>query len=489
MFAVRFPVRTNRAASLLVLPLALAACGPLPIHTSFDTLTNETSKRSSEYLTYSTFVSLSGIVPQHGTQLLFHQPDLTDNQPNSPSFAVGISPTRSFVTERKFEMTATNAKTPTEAAAENAKAVRDIREGLEQARLLSVGLAAARTRLNAAQTLVAAIGANKASDDQAKEIKTLLGDSVVGTDGKLVDAEVKKAIAGAQAEEKSLDTAVKKALADAKAKAAQSNVVITRWAQEKRTKLGAFFSEVFAFSGQGHEVKSGTLVFGDFRVVSLHAGDDILDMLRSSPQEVKALIDNVGISTFSVKARHMAYIADMDIEKAVALRLNLTKEQLADLSATFKSLNADVSASYGVTTDVSNSANISNSTVTTHTRCFFPPELFTRSIQEEITGSNGYQDLYAVRVQVKGQILGLANQTKTAFSEIAPSCTTEKGRLDPGKQGCDRAGLDAWLETCGSQISTGTGYGTKGGPVPPSPAPTPDRAAKLLKGVPYSIGK
>ncbi len=476
--------KTNGSSATLgaaLLALGLAACSPLPIHTSFDTLTNETSKRSSEYLTYSTFVSLSGIVPQHGTQLLFHQPDFTDSKPNSPSMAVGISPTRSFVSERKFEMSGN--------AANDAKAVRDIREGLEQARLLSVGLAASRTRLNAAQTLTVTIGTNKATDDQATQIKALLGDAVVGQDGKLVDAEVKKAIKAIQDEAKSLEAEVSKALADAKGKAAQNNVVITRWAQEKRTKLGAFFSEVFAFSGQGHEVKSGTLVFGDLRVVSLHVGDDLLDMLRSSPQSVKELIDNVGITTFSVKARHMAYIADMDIEKAVSLRLNLTKDQLADLSATFRSLNADISASYGVTTDVTNSANISDSKVTISTRCFFPPQQFTRSMKEEIIESNGYQDLYAVRVQVKGQILGLANQTTTAFSDIAAKCTTKDGKLDPTANGCKKEDLQAWLATCADTLATRTKPATKDGPPESGQPPAAIDANAIFKNVPYSLGK
>ncbi len=431
------------------LSMLLAACGPLPIHTSFDTLTNETSKRSSEFLTYSTFVSLSGIVPQHGTQLLFHQPDLTDNKPSSPSFAVGISPTRSFVTERKFAMTTGKTKDAAANLAENAKAVRDIRDGLEQARLHSVGLAAVRTRLGAAQSLATRIGATKAGDEDAKQMKALLGDSVIGDDGKVVKAEVDKAVASIQKEEKELEVSVSKALAAAKSRAAQSNVVITRWAQEKRSKLSAFLSEAFAFSGQGHEVKSGTLIFGDFRVVSLYTGDDLLDMLRSSPQSVKAQIDNVGITTFSVKARHMAYIADMDIEKAVALRLNLTQEQLANLSTTFSNLNADVSASYGVSTDVSNSANISDSKVSIATRCFFPPAFFNRAIRDEILDSDGYQDLYAVRVQVKGQVLGLANHTRTAFSRIASACKPNNGMLDfkPGK-GCDTTALKEWVKTC-----------------------------------------
>jgi hypothetical protein len=476
--------QTNRSSATLgvtVLALGLAACSPLPIHTSFDTLTNETSKRSSEYLTYSTFISISGIVPQHGTQLLFHQPDFADSKPNSPSLAVGISPTRSFVSERKFEMSSN--------AANDAKAVRDIREGLEQARLLSVGLAASRTRLNAAQTLTTAIGTNKATDDQATQVKTLLGDAVIGQDGKLVDAEVKKAIKAIQAEGKSLEAEVNKALADAKSKAAQNNVVITRWAQDKRTKLGAFFSEVFAFSGQGHEVKSGTLVFGDLRVVSLHVGDDLLDMLRSSPQTVKELIDNVGITTFSVKAKHMAYIADMDVEKAVSLRLNLTKDQLADLSATFRSLNADISASYGVTTDVANSANISNSTVKTHTRCFFPPGVFVQSIKSEIDGSSGYQDLYAVRVQVKGQILGLANQTTTAFSDIAAKCTTKDGKLDPKANGCEKDDLKAWLATCATTLATRTKSADKDGPTAADLQPAAIDAETIFKNVPYSLSK
>jgi hypothetical protein len=471
-----------RHAALLgaLAALALSGCSPLPIHATFDTLTNETSKRASELFTYSTFVSLSGLVPQQGAQLIFHQPDFYDFQGNSPSYAIGISPTRSFITERKFAMTGANLQ-------DNANAVRDIRDGLEAARLLSVQLAAANTRGEAAQTLLAAVGAGTPDASQADTLKALLGDDAIGADGKIATDKAGAALKALNDEKTGLQAKIAAALAAVKSQAANANVVVTRWARERRTALGAYLSEVFAFSGQGHEARSGLLVFGDLRVVTLHSGEDLVDMLRSAPKRFLAFASNAGITTFAIQARHMAYSADLDMQQAVAAQLRLSKEQLADLSATFKNIEPKFSASFGVALDVSNAALVSNSTVRTEGRCFFPPELYTEAIDREIHDANGYQDLYIVRAQIREPLLDAAIRTHTDMSDLAQDCSKGDDKtkyLDPGPQdsACRQRFVD-WIAACKRSAT----------PAAPAPLllapPRGDDAARMFNRQPYIIGK
>jgi hypothetical protein len=474
----RTPLAIRTALAALA-ALALGGCSPLPIHTTFDTLTNETSKRASDLFTYSTFVSLSGLVPQNGAQLIFHQPDFYDFQGNSPSYAIGISPTRSFITERKFAMTGTNLQA-------NANAVRTIRDGLESARLLSVQLAAANTSIEAAQTLLKTVGAAAPDASQADTLKTLLGSDVIGADGKVAADQAQAAIDDLTKRRDGLKTQIASALKAAKDQAARSNVVVTRWARERRSALGAYLSEAFAFSGQGHEAKSGVLVFGDLRVVTLHSGEDLVDMLRSAPRRFLAFATNAGIATFGIQARHMAYSADLDMQQAVAAQLRLSKEQLADLSKAFADLDQNYSASFGVAMDVSNSAFVTNSHVLTETRCFFPPALYTESIQREIAASDGYQDLYVVRAQIKNELLDAAIGTQTELSDIAQRCSSDGKRLDPGKSTQCKQDFAAWLAACQRAPATAPAALMKS--APPAAA-SAEEAARMFANQPYILGK
>lgn len=471
------PTASTRRAAILgaLAALALAGCSPLPIHTTFDTLTNETTKRASDLFNYSTFISLSGLVPQQGVQLVYHQPDFYDLQGNAPSYAVGISPTRSFISERKFAMSDDNAKT-------NADAVRAIRDGLETARLLSVSLAATETRIDAAQSLIKTVGANAPDAGQADTLKTLLGNDAVGADGKIDSAKTTAALARLSTQKDGLKDQIAAALAAAKSQAARSNVVITRWEREKRSALNTFLSEAFAFAEHGNEAKSGTLVFGDLRVVTLHSGEDLVDMLRSAPRRFLSFASNAGITSFSIQARHMAYSADLDMQRAVSLQLQLSKEQLAGLSATFKDLDLKYSSNFGVAMDVSNSAFVTDSQVQTEGRCFFPPELYTESIRREIAASNGYQDLYVVRVQIKQALLDAAIMTHTALADIAARCS-ENESLRPAKDAQCRQDFSTWLASCER--------GVPGAPTPRAtfaPAGAND-VERMFGNLPYKLEK
>jgi hypothetical protein len=468
--------------------LILTGCGTnQPLRATFDSLTNETSSRASDLFDYNTFISLSGLVPQNGAQLIYHQPHFYDFQGNSPTYAVGISPTRSFISEHKFAMRGQDQ-------AQNADTVRGIRDNLDSARLKSIQLTAARTRYEAAKTLIAAIGAGTPDATQTDMLKTLLGDAVVGDDGKVVAAKLNDALKRIDTEQQILTQEIPQLLIAAKDKAAGGNVVITRWARDSQKSLGGTLSEVFAFSHQSHEAKSGVLVFGDLRVVTLHSGEDLVDLLRSAPKRLLAFVGNAGITTFSIQAKHMAYSADLDMQRAIAQQLHLTHEQLARLSDTFKNLDLNYTAGFGVSMDVSNAALLTGSTVRTEFRCFFPPEVFTDSIQREIASSNGYQDLYIVRAQIRNELLDAAPRTHTALSDIAEECSTGKGKeakLHPAASDACKTKFADWLAGCYRAPPAAIDISGKPLAFPTSITPSPfatfgaEPAARLFDKQPY----
>lgn len=423
--------------------LSLTGCGALPIHATFDSLTNETSLRASDDFDYSSFVSISGLVPQHGAQMIFHQPFFYDFSPNSPNYSVGLAPTRTFISERKFPMQGS--------AEQNAKTVSDIRDGLDSVRLLSANLATLLVKKEVAETLSSAVTKNqngKPDEGQTAVLKSLLGSDVVKDDGALDTAKVKSALALIAADTDKVKSDITTKLLQLKEVAAAKNVVVTRWSRERRNAVSATLSEWFDLAGQGHEAKSGILVFGDIRTVTLHSGDDFVDMLRGMDKTYREFLKDAGITTFTIQAKHNAYSADLDMEKAVSMQLNLTKDQLHSLSNTFREINLKFSGSFGVTLDLSNSAFLSGSTVSTETRCFYPPRVYNKSVKKEIQASNSYQLLYAVRAQLKDDLFDKAVKTGTQLSAIAKQCPQEGKSVFRNCPAEQRVELERWLLSC-----------------------------------------
>ncbi len=434
----------NQKHTLLAVALTgLSACAPLPIHTTVDTLTSETSLRTSDHFDFSSFISLSGLVPQHGVQMLFHQPPFYDSQPNSPSYSIGISPSRTFVTERKYRMNtiaAAGANTDTE----NAATILAIKDSLEKARLLSMQLATLVVQAEVAERLVETLDKVKPDEGTARTLKELLVSDVIDQEGKLDQEKAKAAIKDLQSRQIPLKERISAELVAAKTGASRSNVVMTRWAKERRSALNTYLSEAFAFSGHGHEARSGILVFGDIRTATLHTGDDLVELLKHADKGVLPFIKKTGITTFTIQAKHMAYVADLDMQKSIAAQLSLTKDQLESLSKTFKDLDLRFATSFGVNMDISNSAFVSSSEVRTQARCFFPAPLYMQSVQSEIVASNNYQTVYAVRAQIKSTLIDAARGVTTHLSSTC-------GGKNEASQACQEK-MKTWLQSCTVRI-------------------------------------
>jgi hypothetical protein len=417
----------------------LSACAPLPIHTTVDTLTSETSQRSSDHFDFSSFISLSGLVPQHGAQMLFHQPAFYDRQPNSPSYSIGVSPSRTFVTERKYPM---KPSATADADTENAAAILAIKESLEKARLLSVQLATLVVQAEVAARLLETAAEVKPDEATARSLKELLVSDVIDQEGKIDQDKAKAALKVLQTRQIPLKERISAELAAAKTGASRSNVFITRWAKERRSALNTYLSEAFAFSGHGHEARSGILIFGDIRTATLHTGDDLIELLKHADQGMLPFIKETGITTFTIQAKHMAYVADLDMQKSIAAQLSLTKDQLESLSKTFKELDLRFSTSFGVNMDISNSAFVSASEVSTQVRCFFPAPLYMQSVQSEIMATNRYQTVYSVRAQIKPPLIDAAKRVETHLSKTCKQ---------PASQACQDT-LKTWLQSCKVRI-------------------------------------
>lgn len=581
--------KSMRLAVAGVTASLLGGCGALPIHATFDNLTNETVTRASDFFDYTSLISISGLTPQHGAQLMFHQPTFYDGKPGSPSYAVGVSPWKSFIVEMKFPMgvaacsapkppppadthcCASSAKDqkapPDEKTAETkalvadgkckgpADVVRDIRNGLEEVRDLVViqtsrrveqeladaltaklafrktggaklavsltdalgdGKSAAEAATNLAKLspekraelrgklktfaeqcgapaanaapagsaatpaatpqapLPAAVSANCANinagivdkmkkladsladgstpdtqtaldlkkalgktpladDGQVALAKGLLGDDAVDADNNVDYGNLAVKGQAAKAEIVQLETKINEKLKTLRDQSTYSNVLITRWAREKRNTLSGAFSNVFGAGKQSHETTSGILIMGDLRTTTLFTGEDLVDLIQYSKGRYLEFLDKIGITTYSVQAKHIAYSADRDAESAIAGNFNLSPDKLRAMSKIFD--NADLKVNFALARglDLGNSALISASEIASKTSLFFPPDVFESAVRQEIRDSYGYQTVFAVRAKIKTPFIEHAMRMETDLFDKARKEFKNTG-LEPCEQ-------------------------------------------------------
>lgn len=546
----------------------LAGCGALPIHATLDKLTSETQTRSSDFFDFVSLVSISGLAPQHGAQLMFHQPDFYGKE-GSSAYSVGVSPGRSFVVEMTFPMSdspcvssadgAKNVCSPAKEKTEqpvtdagtksasakpacdtHAQAVLCIRNDLETIRDFSTIMLTQRVEKDLAETLLTELKSSvKDSNKFAAKLSGYLGGATTDADAakaisdlsdkdrkKLqsqINGFVKKCDPSADAKNAPNDTPLPKcgatatqdvidqlkgfstalegkdtqgygAILDAKKAlgkiklgseeqitlatallgskavdkesnidysqiasrreaaedtikafqekiavrsaemrdlARQRNVVISRWTRDKRGTLSGALSDFFSTTVKRHEAVSGVMVMGDLRTTTLFTGEDIADLLRYSQGRYLELLDQIGITTFAVQAKHVAYSADRDMETAIAGRFSLTPEQLRALSKVFDKADLEVNFGAGVGLDLGNSGFISTGRVKNKPTPFFPPSAMEASILKELDDSCGYQTIFAVRAKLKSPFIEKALRMNTDLLDAARSKCN-----DPSKPEC-----------------------------------------------------
>lgn len=610
----------------------LGGCGgTMPIHATFDSLTNETLMRPSEYFNYTSLVSASGMAPPHSASLMYHQPEFYDRKPGSPSYGVGVSPWQSFVVEMKLPMKPMEAESgnpekpadakkggdsppekiqdaknqaekkdiktmptdatkpeevkkepgsppekgqdsksqaekkdsqpmPTDATAAavnssdttkeskydtNAQVVRVLRDKLERIRDLTSELVTARVEkefadklladvkvenkdsANLAKTLTEAIGTDsslskvgdnlsklpedkksklkaelnafkgkyitsakdktsvisedtltkidklystldkggdtkatqeKSGDAQATQekegdaqtavaLKKTLGQTTVSGDAQILmakallgehavvgnkidygDLAVKKSSSTSEA--KKLEEKIRKQTEALRNMARYSNVVLTRWAREKERSLTGDLLPIVSAQKQSYQADSGVLVMGDLRITTLFTGEDIVDLVRYSKGRYLEFLNHIGITTYAIQAKHLAYSSDRDLTSVVAANLKVSVKELEEFTSTIEDQELKAGVVSGLGLDLGNSAVISESTTKTTSHPFFPPSALERSIREEITASSGYKTVFAVRAK-----------PNTPFIENALRMKSD--RYDQALASCDKDGLSS----------------------------------------------
>lgn len=436
--------------------LALSACGGLPIHATVDTLTSETAHRASEHFEFNSIVSLSGLGPQQGVALLAYQPQFSDLRENSSSYSLALSPTYSFVSVRDFPMV-NHAKdlildeAHPQTVAEDASVIAMLRDQTQILQQLVVEQLAIDVQLVMAQVLQKQLEANGLSAGEIARVRDLLGVDAISNDGKKQPAW-DSAVALKQQQKLELITKITQLREKIHIAAQARNVVITRWARERRTTFNAGLSELFAFSGHGHEATSGTLIYGDIRVSNLHAGEDLADMLRYGQRHFSWLAGQVAITTYLQQARHTAYVVDENLDRALAGRLKYSDQQWQDIRKLLVDQSLKLEATYSSAMQLNNSALLSDSYVRTYPSCFFPPEQHTGTIKAAIQRSEGYQALFTVQTHIKEPLRNLLASTPTQYQRVAmKACefSPDSGSLDFDRTqpACAQA-LANWSRLC-----------------------------------------
>lgn len=319
MPSIVFPLR---AAFILCCAL-LAGCATRgTIRGAFEDLTYDGGRTQTGFASYHSTLSLSGLIPAHAPGMLFFEPDALRVGMLPPSLLSAISPRCSFVVESRYAMSNPNT------ASQAVVAVRDKYLDLRQK---SIAVAAARAAVGAAQQGVSLAG--KTSDEHLKTILAVLRLTPGDTGEKTAEAlktalvERQEALANAERELQLANTEFTKAVS-------QPNLLVTRWARESDGGGSATVGTYASGSLDTQNRIEGVLVLGDIRVRSMAIGQDFYDFLYDlaedhSAAEAAAMLRNVGIVTYAIEAKHVAYISERDYLAAAALSLGLSKEQFA----------------------------------------------------------------------------------------------------------------------------------------------------------------
>ncbi|HKQ98599.1 MAG TPA: hypothetical protein VJV75_12050 [Candidatus Polarisedimenticolia bacterium] len=424
-------MNVSRLGTIVLTTLLLGGCASAnknPISIAFDDLTNEGRSSKAKYANFSTFVSISTLVPANTLQSFWYQ---DDGLP--PTHALGMSPKWTFRARRDYDMTI--------AAAARPQAIADLRSAY-------VALRANAIEIGALNTLVAmgkatlALPQDKTPDLPAQ--MQSIGEMFTLGPGKVTRDTLAEAV---KAKQQRLD--VLQSQADQKEKELQEklktwNVLMTRWSSSNSTSAGA---EVDPLAGAGYEEsrsKSGVLILGDIRAESLHVGEDIFDLLRELNRGSKQYYGSTRISVFEVRARYVAYVADEDFSRAITAFLDLDPTEVQALSAAVRNAAIRAQISFSAMASFGGSGLMSSSKPVKATSVFYPPSLLQKKLEQQIDDDLGYEAVYVVRAQLNTMV------AKTLPKRICTHLQSlTEGVADP------HAGALKWLQAIDSTITPG----------------------------------
>jgi hypothetical protein len=330
--------------------------------------------------------------------MFFFEPDATGLGTLPPSLLAGVSPKCSFVVESRY---------PLPASAHGADAVVAVRNKYLDVREKAIAAAAAGAAVGAAKqalTMASNKGADKSVFDLALSVLKLPTGKAAADSQAELQAELLKRQAALAAAEQALQGAM-----SGLTKAVDTpNLMVTRWARDDNMGVGTNVGPYASGSVDHQDKVSGVLVLGDVRVRSMSVGEDFYRLLMKVYEEDGGLqaavkLKNLGIVTYVVEAKHIAYISERDYLTDAALSLGVTRDQLASL--------LDANTKIEIAANLSTAANLSNTGVfsapetTVQKFAFMQPNDHFGFIKTGLLGltpaEKGYSTVFAVRATVE----------------------------------------------------------------------------------------
>jgi len=139
------------------------------------------------------------------------------------------------------------------------------------------------------------------------------------------------------------------AQADLRRAANRPGIVVARW--NAGEEAGAGWSW-FSTAGEWREARSGFVVLGGLRVVSLVLGEDFWWLLNNLRPHEKSYIDQIGMTTSLIQVRELAYTSDLLTRQGLALQARLADLDSGQLAA------ARVGAYWSFVGQYTNSGNL-----------------------------------------------------------------------------------------------------------------------------------
>jgi len=358
------------------------------MHSALEDLTSEVKTIKSDVVDYSSAFSINGLGKQQGGGMYFYHSgdDVAD------TYALGISPKFSFLVESMFSQKCSDAHQPC-----GLNQVLDLRNRYLQAKELLVEAAALEFKVEAAN---AGMKMTDRIAGEAMAAKILLP-SVENPPLDQLKAELTKVTEQFRHATIKADAAKLAIITQM----STGNLLIARWNTEKSSSASGQLTDDASIQKDKKTSSNGVVVLGDLRVTTIVPGEDYLKALLDLEMPLSLLAGKVGIVTYALQAKHVAYVQESDYEASLAAKLVLSAEKIKgyvdNIQELYKALNLKLGYQMSELANVGNAGVISGASVAVKNYSFCDGSEHEKSIKAELDRSNGYTTVYAVRTLPK----------------------------------------------------------------------------------------
>src|SRR5678816_851375 len=312
--------------------LAIAALGLInegwtspsrkPIGTSMADLAGESRTLSSKAVDYTELFAVNGAIMMPGTRMLTYYP----RNGRTPAYMIGLTGTLSQATSR-LTMRSTADVSELDVLA--------VKKALEDAQDAS-------TDATQAQLELAIINARQGDPAQ-----------------KLDDAEFTKRIEAASQRTKTAEEHLRSAVAEVRRLGSKPGIVIARWSAAREQSGTLRAGSMFSASGSKKSLSSGFVVMGKIEASMLIFGDDMRSYVKALDGDEKTMFRLLGISSYVLRAKYVAYTSSLDLETAFAASLDLDVKELSSAANFARALDrVKISGYFASVTALENSGMV-----------------------------------------------------------------------------------------------------------------------------------